>query len=309
MAASRLSFDGQVVIVTGAGGGLGRAHAWLMGGRGARVVVNDVGREGEKAAAEAVTAEITTAGGEAVANADSVEDGERIVACALDHFGRVDAVVNNAGNLRDRAFHNMSDEEWDAVYRVHMLGAFKVTRAAWPHLRNQGYGRVVLTSSGSGIYGSFGQSNYAAAKLGLYGLSQTLAIEGAAKNIKVNAIAPAAGSRMSATIWPPEVTEAVKPEYVSPLVAYLCHQSCDVNGAIFEVGGGWIARLRWQRSEGATFDAPGAHTPEDVIENWERINDFAGANNPSSIADAYAPLASNMPEGARQKWQRLIDGG
>jgi 3-hydroxyacyl-CoA dehydrogenase/3a,7a,12a-trihydroxy-5b-cholest-24-enoyl-CoA hydratase len=305
-----MRFEGRVALVTGAGNGLGRAHAKLLGERGAKVLVNDIGvdpggsgRSGE--AADQVVAEIEEAGGVAAASYDSVEEGERIVECALDRFGSVDIVINNAGNLRDRAFHNMTQAEWGEVYDVHLLGGYRVTHAAWPHLREQRYGRVVFTSSGSGLYGNFGQANYAAAKLGLYGLSQTLAIEGRSRNILVNAVAPAAGSRLSASIWPQEVQDALKPEYVSPLVVYLCHETCPVSGALFEVGAGWLSRMRWQRSEGVSFAPDAAHAPEDVADNWERINDFTVADNPSSIADAYEPLMRNLPEDVRQMWLEL----
>lgn len=221
-----LRFDDQVVIVTGAGGGLGRAHALLFAKHGARVVVNDLGgsTHGEGASASAadkVVAEIRAAGGTAVANHDSVTDGGRIVENALDAFGRVDVVVNNAGILRDKTFHKMEDADWDLVYQVHVEGAYKVTRAAWPHLREQAYGRVVFTSSTSGIYGNFGQSNYGMAKLGLYGLTRTLALEGRKNNILVNAIAPTGGTRMTEGLIPPQVFEQLKPELVSPLVVYL----------------------------------------------------------------------------------------
>lgn len=211
-----LRFDDQVVIVTGAGGGLGRAHALLFAKHGARVVVNDLGgsTHGEGASASAadkVVAEIRAAGGTAVANHDSVTDGGRIVENALDAFGRVDVVVNNAGILRDKTFHKMEDADWDLVYQVHVEGAYKVTRAAWPHLREQAYGRVVFTSSTSGIYGNFGQSNYGMAKLGLYGLTRTLALEGRKNNILVNAIAPTGGTRMTEGLIPPQVFEQLKP--------------------------------------------------------------------------------------------------
>ena len=174
-------FEDKVVIITGAGGGLGRAHALLFAKQGARVLVNDLGgsAQGEGAnasAADRVVAEIREAGGTAEANHDSVTDGDKIVQNALDVFGRVDVVVNNAGILRDKTFHKMDDADWDLVYRVHVEGAYKVTRAAWPHMREQNYGRVIFTASTSGIYGNFGQSNYGMAKLGLYGLTRTLAL-------------------------------------------------------------------------------------------------------------------------------------
>lgn len=216
-------FEDKVVIVTGAGGGLGRAHALLFAKHGARVVVNDLGgsAHGEGASASAadrVVAEIREAGGTAVANHDSVTDGGRIVQHALDAFGRIDVLVNNAGILRDKTFAKMEDADWDLVYRVHVEGAYKVTHAAWPYLREQNYGRVIFTSSTSGIYGNFGQSNYATAKLGLYGLTRTLALEGRKHRIFVNAIAPTGGTRMTEGLIPANVFELLKPELISPLV-------------------------------------------------------------------------------------------
>ncbi len=196
--ADTLRFDDRVVVVTGAGAGLGRSHALEFARRGASVVVNDLGggAHGDgsgSAAADQVVAEIKAAGGEAVANYDSVEEGDAIIGTAMDNFDRVDVVVNNAGILRDASFAKMSDEDWDLIYRVHALGAYRVTKAAWPVMLDQGYGRIVNTASAAGIYGNFGQANYAFAKRGLIGLTNTLALEGARKGIKANAIAPVAG--------------------------------------------------------------------------------------------------------------------
>ncbi|HEX6386211.1 MAG TPA: SDR family oxidoreductase, partial [Anaerolineae bacterium] len=261
-----LRFDGRVAIVTGAGGGLGRAYALLLASRGASVVVNDLGggMHGEGSdtrLADKAVAEIRAAGGTAVANYDSVEDGDGIVQAALDHFGRIDVVINNAGILRDVSFHKMTEEDWQKLYRVHLYGSFKVTHAAWPYLRQQRYGRVIVTTSAAGLYGNFGQANYSAAKLGLYGLANTLAIEGQKRNVHVNTIAPIAGSRLTETVLPPDLVEALKPEYVAPLVAYLCHESCTETGGLFEVGAGWVSRLRWQRSKGAFFPLSQPLTP------------------------------------------------
>lgn len=242
-----VQFQDKVVIVTGAGGGLGRAHALLFARHGAKVLVNDLGgsTQGEGAnasAADRVVAEIREAGGIAEANHDSVTDGEKIVQHALDVFGRIDVVVNNAGILRDKTFHKMEDGDWDLVYRVHVEGAYKVTRAAWPHMREQGYGRVIFTASTSGIYGNFGQSNYGMAKLGLYGLTRTLALEGRKNNILVNAIAPTGGTRMTEGLIPPQVFERLKPELVSPLVVYLGSEACQETSGLFEVGAAGLAR-------------------------------------------------------------------
>ncbi|HLL53375.1 MAG TPA: SDR family NAD(P)-dependent oxidoreductase, partial [Myxococcaceae bacterium] len=267
--------------------------------RGAKVVVNDLGGSstgGGKSseAADKVVAEIKAAGGEAVANYDSVEDGKKIVQTALDSFGRVDIVINNAGILRDTSFQKMTEEDWELIYRVHVLGGFRVTHAAWPHMRDAGYGRVIFTASAAGIYGNFGQANYAMAKLGLVGLSNTLAIEGSKKNIRVNTIAPVAGSRMTETILPKEVLDALKPEYVSPLVAYLCHEGCEENGGLFEVGGGFVAKLRWQRSEGRTFKLGRVITPETIQSAWGDIAGFEKVTYPTDVNASLKPVFDNI---------------
>ncbi|MCB8943468.1 MAG: SDR family NAD(P)-dependent oxidoreductase [Ardenticatenaceae bacterium] len=296
-----MRFDGRVAIVTGAGGGLGRTYALLLASRGAKVVVNDLGgsafgQGADATPADEVVAEIVAAGGTAVPNYDSVENGDKIVQTALDTFGSVDIVVNNAGILRDTSFHKMSEQDWELIYRVHLYGSFKVTHAAWPYLRDQQYGRVIFTTSAAGIYGNFGQANYGTAKLGLLGLANTLAIEGQKRNVHVNTIAPMAGSRLTETVLPQEMVEALKPEYVAPLVAYLCHESCDVTGQLFEVGAGWVSRLRWQRSQGAFFPVHQPITPEQVGEKWAVIDDFAEAENPTTIMDSFVPITRNLQE-------------
>jgi NAD(P)-dependent dehydrogenase (short-subunit alcohol dehydrogenase family) len=252
----RLGFDGQVAIVTGAGGGLGRSHALELARRGALVVVNDLGSAvdgtgGSVTAAEQVVSEIRAAGGEAVANADSVatpEGGAAIVQCALDTFGRIDVVVNNAGILRDAAFKNVTPEMLDPVIDVHLKGAFNVLRPAWPLLREQNYGRIVNTSSGSGLFGNFGQSNYGAAKAGLMGLTRVLSVEGARNNVKANAIAPMARTRMTEG----SLDESMAPELISPLVAYLSHASCEITGQAYSVSGGRVSRLFLGMTTGIT---------------------------------------------------------
>jgi 3-hydroxyacyl-CoA dehydrogenase/3a,7a,12a-trihydroxy-5b-cholest-24-enoyl-CoA hydratase len=300
-----LRFDDKVAVVTGAGGGLGRAHALLLASRGARVVVNDLGsslhgKGVNQSPADRVVAEIKAADGEAVANYDSVKDGDKIVQAALDVYGGVDIVINNAGILRDVSFHKMTDEDWAAVYRVHLFGSYKVTHAAWPHMREKQYGRVIMTTSTSGIYGNFGQANYSSVKLGLLGLSNTLAIEGKKRNIHVNTIAPQAGSRMTETIWPDELVAAIKPEYVAPLVAYLCHESCAETGALFEVGAGWVARLRWQRTKGVFFPMSQPITVEKVADNWDKIMDWTDADTPQTVQDSFGPVLAQVSAVTRQ---------
>ncbi|PFH08309.1 3-hydroxyacyl-CoA dehydrogenase/3a,7a,12a-trihydroxy-5b-cholest-24-enoyl-CoA hydratase [Collimonas sp. PA-H2] len=295
---NELRYDGRVAIVTGAGNGLGRVHALLLGARGAKVVVNDLGGDvhgGGKssAAADQVVAEIVAAGGTAVANYDSVEAGGQIVQTALDHFGGIDIVINNAGILRDSSFAKMSEDDWDLIYRVHVLGAFRVTHAAWPHMRNKGYGRIVMTTSAAGIYGNFGQANYSMAKMGLIGMANTLAVEGASKNVLVNTIAPLAGSRISETVMPPQMLEALKPEYVAPLAAYLCHDSCKESGSLFEVGAGFHAKLRWERTQGHHFRGQ-AFGPEEVAEQWAEIGDFSDATYPKTIGESLMSILQGV---------------
>ena len=296
---SELRFDDRVVVVTGAGNGLGKSHALEFARRGARVVVNDLGGSAfgdgaSKTAADQVVEEIGAAGGEAVANHDSVTYGDRIIECALDNFGRIDVVINNAGILRDKSFHNMTEEDWDLVYNVHVKGAFKISHAAWPHLREQEYGRLIFTASAAGIYGNFGQANYAMAKLGLHGLAQTLAIEGARKNIVVNTIAPIAGSRLTATIMPPQIIEQLKPGFVTPLLVKLCHESHTDSGGLYEVGAGWIGKLRWERTRGYGFPVNAPLSAEQIEAQWQQITDFTDADHPASGQQALMAIMANL---------------
>jgi NAD(P)-dependent dehydrogenase (short-subunit alcohol dehydrogenase family) len=297
---SELRLDGKVAIITGAGRGLGRAHALLLGARGAKVVVNDLGggwrgeSDGSAQPADEVVNEIKAAGGEAVANYDSVTDGEKIVQNALDAFGRIDLVVNNAGILRDISFHKMTDEDWNLIYDVHVRGTYCVTHAAWPHLRNQEFGRVIMTTSAAGLYGNFGQTNYSMAKMAVAGMGLTLAAEGRKKNVLVNIIAPIAGSRMTETILPPDLIEKLKPEFVSPLVAYLCSAECQTTGAIFEVGAGVISRVKWMRSPGVALSIKDAITPEQIAANWDKINDMAGGQFVSSLQESSMLTMQNL---------------
>ena len=294
-----IRFDDRTVIITGAGNGLGKTYALEFGRRGANVVVNDLGGSAfgdgaNKAAADVVVDEIKAAGGNAVANYDSVTDGDKIVATALDAFGKVDVVINNAGILRDKTFHKMEEADWDLIYDVHVRGAFKVTHAAWPHMRDQNYGRIIFTTSAAGIYGNFGQTNYSMAKLGQLGMSQTLALEGVSKNILVNTIAPSAGSRLTETVMPQDLVDALQPEYVMPLVIKLCNEESKETGGLFEVGAGWIGKLRWERTKGHGFNLSNGFTAEDVEENWDSITDFTDADHPGNIAESNRTLIRNL---------------
>ena len=275
-----LGFDGRVAIVTGAGNGLGRAHALLLAARGAQVVVNDLGGAVDGAGASsgpaaAVAREIEEAGGVALANADTVatpDGGRALVDAAVGAFGRVDIVVNNAGILRDRSFHNLTPDELDPVLDVHLRGSFFVTVPAWRVMRERGYGRVVFTSSASGILGNFGQANYGAAKMGVVGMTRVLAIEGARHGIRVNAIAPMARTRMTDGLLG-DMHDRLDPELVSPVAAWLAHERCSVTGEVFTVGGGRVGRM----FVGVT---PGYFKPdltiEDVDAHLDEIRDEAG---------------------------------
>jgi len=299
MADNKLSFEGRVAIVTGAGNGLGRQYALDLARRCCRVVVNDLGgsTRGEGSghrAADAVVQLIQQHGGQAVANYDSVTDGAKIVKTAIDTWGRVDIVVNNAGILRDVSFAKMTDNDWKLLHAVHLDGAYAVTKAAWPYMRQQKYGRIIMVTSAAGLYGNFGQAHYSSVKMALVGLANTLAKEGAKQNILVNTIAPIAGSRMTETVLPPDLIAALKPEYVSPLVQYLVHESNKQTGGIYEVGAGWVSRVRLERSRGVFFDLP-AFRIEDVAARMKDIEDFtSGTTYPSTPQDAFASIMQNV---------------
>jgi NAD(P)-dependent dehydrogenase (short-subunit alcohol dehydrogenase family) len=273
----------KVVIVTGAGGGLGRAYVRFLADNGALVVVNDLGgsRDGSGSGtnmADTVVDEIRSAGGRAVADYNSVataEGAHGIVATALAEFGAVHGVVSNAGILRDGAFHKATDDSWDAVLKVHLYGGYHVIKAAWPHLREQGFGRVVVATSTSGLYGNFGQSNYGAAKAGLVGLINTLAIEGAKYGITANAVAPLAATRMTADIAPQEVLDKLNPELVAPAVGYLVSQENTDTGAVFVVGGGLLQRVALFANDGVTFAGP--PSLDEITGRWAEISDMANA--------------------------------
>ena len=295
----QLRYDGKIAIITGAGNGLGRSYALMLGARGARVVVNDLGGGihgggQSSSAADKVVEEIKALGGEAVANYDSVEDGAKIVQTALDAFGTVDIVINNAGILRDVSFQKMSEDDWNLILRVHLNGTKSVTQAAWPILRDKGYGRIVMTTSAAGIYGNFGQANYCAAKLGILGLANCLAEEGRSKNILVNTIAPIAASRLTETVMPPDLLEKLKPEVIAPLVGWLAHEKCEETKGLFEVGAGYIAKLRWERTRGYAFGSQRAFGPDEVAAKWDKITDFTDAEHPSSTNDTLTALMTAL---------------
>ncbi|OAL28768.1 hypothetical protein AYO22_02633 [Fonsecaea multimorphosa] len=286
-----IRFDGKVAVVTGGGAGLGRAYCLGLARLGAFVVVNDV-RE-----PDTVVNEIRAIGSKAVPNRTSVEDGAAIIETALSAFGRVDIVINNAGILRDKAFANMTEQQWDHVLNVHLQGTYKVTHAAWPHMLKQKYGRIINTTSTSGIYGNFGQTNYASAKAGILGLSRALAREGRKYNVHVNTIAPNAGTQMSRSIFTEEVAQALKTDYVVPLVLLLCSDKTPSpsTGLLFEVGSGWQGRTRWQRAGGQKWSKTHGLDPEQVAERWSKITDFQGQGleSPEDIETGLKPILAD----------------
>jgi len=284
--------QGKVALITGSGAGLGRIYALQFATLGAKIVVNDLMNPDD------TVQEIQKMGGEAVGVKASAEDGETVVKAAIDAYGRIDIIVNNAGILRDKAFNNMDDKQWQQVMDVHLRGTYKVSKAAWPYMLKQKYGRIVNTTSTSGIYGNFGQANYAAAKCGILGFSRALAREGAKYNIYVNTIAPNAGTAMTKTILPEELVQAFKPDYVGPLVVALCSDKVPKppTGRLYEVGSGWYAQTRWQRSGGHGFPVDVTLTPEAVLKQWQKILNFddGRADHPEDGQDGLKSIMANM---------------
>lgn len=280
-----ISFEGQVALVTGAGAGLGRAYAMDLAKRGAKVVVNDLGGDPHGQGADAAPArkvcdEIQAAGGEATPNFDSVasyDGGFNMVKTAIDTYGRLDVVICNAGILRDVAFHNMSEDDWDKVFAVHIKGSFTVLRAAWPVFRQQSYGRVVLTTSSSGIYGQFGQANYGAAKTAMLGLMNVLKQEGAKYNVNVNTIAPVAGTRLTQTVMPAEMVDRLKPELVAPAVVYMASKDCSDSGLVIEAGAGNFNRAAIVKGPGIQPGMTETKDAEWAAANWDKITSLEGA--------------------------------
>jgi NAD(P)-dependent dehydrogenase (short-subunit alcohol dehydrogenase family) len=291
-----IRYEGKVAIITGSGGGLGREHALELARRGARVVVNDLGgsvagRGGDEGPAQRVAREIEALGGEAVADVNSVATavgGRSIVQTALDAFGTVDIVINNAGILRDKSFASMTPDLFEAVIAVHLLGAYYVTQPAFEVMKEHQYGRIVSTSSNSGILGNFGQSNYGAAKMGLVGLTRVLAIEARKYGIKANAIAPVAKTRMTENLLG-EVLDELDPKLVSPLVAFLTSEQCPVSGEVFSAAGGIISRFFIGLSAG--YYNP-TLTAEDVGDHWDDIRS----------EDGYI-----VPEDSGGEWTKIVN--
>jgi NAD(P)-dependent dehydrogenase (short-subunit alcohol dehydrogenase family) len=300
---SDIRFDGKVAIVTGAGGGLGRCHALELARRGARVVINDLGGAmdgsgGNSAAAEAVVAEIKAMGGEAIANGASVSDDAGVAGLikqTMDQWGRIDIIIANAGILRDKSFSKMEIADFDAVMNVHLMGTVKPVKAAWEIMKAQNYGRIVVTTSSTGLYGNFGQANYGAAKLSLVGFMNTMKIEGQKNNIRINAISPVAATRMTEGLGiPDQVMSMLKPERVTPGVMYLVSEDAP-SGVVLTAGAGAFAVAAIYETEGVAFK-DGA-TVEDIRDNWAQITDTKGQEH--------------YPMGGAQtaKFMRKLSGG
>lgn len=281
---SDIRFDGQVVIVTGAGGGLGKSHALEFARRGAKVVVNDLGGSldgtgGSSASADSVVAEIKAAGGEAVADGASVTDDKgvaNLVAQTMERWGRIDVLIANAGILRDKSFAKMELADFASVVDVHLMGTVKPLKAMWEIMRTQNYGRIVVTTSSTGLYGNFGQANYGAAKSALVGLMHTIKLEGAKNNIHINAISPVAATRMTENLMPPEMLSKLGPEHVTPGVVYLASQEAPT-GIILTAGAGVFSMAQMVETEGAYLGT--RSTAEAVRDHWEEITNSTGAEH------------------------------
>lgn len=277
-----VNFEGRVVLVTGGTRGLGRTFSECAAAAGARVVVGSTS-EDDNGTIEAITA----SGGDAVHLPGNVEDADELVAKIVSDHGRIDAIIHNAGFVRDKTLRKMSDEQWHEVMGVHLTASFKLTRAAWPHFEEQGEGRFVFISSASGLYGNFGQGNYAAAKIGMYGLARSIAWEGMRTNIMANCVCPVGATTMNSANWSEEDKRIRKAEYVAPIVVYLAHRDCRESGSIFEASAGSFRKLRWERTEGLNlFPEKDKLTVDTIADNWEKIGDFSSSEHPLHMGDS-----------------------
>lgn len=276
---------------------MGRSYALELAKRGCNVVVNDI------RSPDSVIEEIKSFGGVAVPDTNDITNGQSVVETALQHFGAVDILVNNAGILRDKSFAKLSPVDWSSVLNVHLQGTFSMCHAVWPGMMQRGYGRIINVGSGAGCYGNFGQANYSAAKMGIVGLSQTLAKEGVKHNIRVNTILPIAASKMTENLMSPELLQLISPEHVAPLVAYLAHEACEPTGELFECGGGWFAAVRYQRASGLFLatESTTAVEPasvESIHAHIHQLRDFSSPQYPQSPADALSALMQAKSRGS-----------
>lgn len=299
---SEIRFDDRVAVVTGAGGGLGKAYALLLASRGAKVVINDLGGTfdgsgSDTTPAQQVVDEIKAAGGDALASYDSVaewESAQKIIKTAVDNYGRIDILVNNAGILRDKSLLKMELEDYRKIISVHLDGTFFCTKAAFAQMKAQTYGRIVSTASAAGLYGNFGQVNYGAAKMGIAGMMNCVAQEGNRYNIKANTIVPTAGTRLTFTVMPEDVIGKVKPEYVAPIVAWLCSENCTETARMFSAGGGYFSRAAIVEGPGVVFDSNKEITVEMVVEKLDQIMNLEGGREYASAMEQAGTVLSKM---------------
>ena len=297
-----IRFDGKVAVVTGAGGGLGKAYAMLLAARGAKVVVNDLGGTfdgsgSDTTPAQQVVDQITSAGGEAVANYDSVaewESAQKIINTALDNYGQIDILINNAGILRDKSILKMEVDDYKKIVSVHLDGTFYCTKSAFASMKDKTYGRIVSTASAAGLYGNFGQVNYGAAKMGVAGMMKCVAQEGARYNIKANTIVPTAGTRLTFTVMPEDFIGKVKPEFVAPIVAWLCSEKCEETAKMFSAGGGYFSRAAIVEGPGVFFDPEKEITVEMVVEKLDQIMNLDGAREYASAMEQTGTVLTKM---------------
>jgi NAD(P)-dependent dehydrogenase (short-subunit alcohol dehydrogenase family) len=299
---AEIRFDNKVAVVTGAGGGLGKAYALLLAARGAKVVVNDLGGTFDGSGSDATPAqqvvdEIKAAGGDAVANYDSVaewESAQKIINTAVENYGRLDILINNAGILRDKSILKMEMDDYRKIMSVHLDGTFFCTKAAFAIMKEQSYGRIVSTASAAGLYGNFGQTNYGAAKMGIAGMMNCVAQEGARYNIKSNTIVPTAGTRLTFTVMPEDVIGKVKPEYVAPVVAWLCSEECNETAKMISAGGGYFSRAAVVEGPGVVFDSTKEITVEMIVEKLDQIMSLEGGREYASAMEQAGTVLSKM---------------
>ena len=277
-----VSFDGKVVLVTGGTRGLGRAFSECAANVGATVILNST-TDDDGGTAQA----INDAGGKAIHMSGLVEEPDALIEKIVIECGRIDAIIHNAGFVRDKTLRKMSDQQWDEVMDVHLTASFRLSRAVWPHFEEQGGGRIVLISSASGLYGNFGQANYAAAKIGMYGLARSIAWEGGRTNITCNCVCPVGATTMNSANWSGEDKRIRKAEYVAPLVVYLAHEDCQESGTIFEASAGSFKKLRWERTEGLNvYPEQDTLDINTIAKNWDKITDFSESEHPLHMGDS-----------------------
>lgn len=283
-----LNFDGKTIVITGSTRGIGYSYAQYLAALGANIVINGTSEENVDSALET----LECSDGKICGVTAAVEQGEEIIAYALGEFSRIDAVINNAGIVKDAQFKNMTFDEWDAVYRNHLEGSFRIAKAIWPHYLEHGGGKLLFTASAAGIFGNFGQSNYSAAKAGVIGLAKTLAIEGKQHNIKVNTICPGAYTDMTAHLIEESLKPDLTPDKVSPLAAWLCHEACQDSGAVIETAGGWIAKVRHEYSE---HFLDGEFSIQTISDLWPEISSFShNITHPTKLSDSSKSIMANI---------------